>query len=147
VEHASTYIITHQKVLLACNFSSFSAQSWFEAQQAAEGEEKEVQEIPSVCAGENPEDTFCAMCHDKFEQFYNEEKEEWHLRAAVRVDGKTYHPLCYDDYKVSIIHYNVNTYIKTLIHHLLIVRKRLAIISNTLSCYLDCFCGTTYLKP
>jgi hypothetical protein len=61
-----------------------------------------VQEVPSVCAGENPEDTFCAVCHDKFEQFYNEEREEWHLRAAVRIDGKTYHPLCYDDYKVSI---------------------------------------------
>lgn len=42
------------------------------------------------------------MCHDKFEQFYNEEREEWHLRAAVRIEGKTYHPLCYDDYKVSI---------------------------------------------
>lgn len=42
------------------------------------------------------------MCHDKFEQFYNEEREEWHLRAAIRIDGKTYHPLCYDDYKVSI---------------------------------------------
>jgi len=42
------------------------------------------------------------VCHDKFEQFYNEEREEWHLRAAVRIDGKTYHPLCYDDYKVSI---------------------------------------------
>jgi hypothetical protein len=42
------------------------------------------------------------VCHDKFEQFYNEEREEWHLRAAIRIDGKTYHPLCYDDYKVSI---------------------------------------------
>jgi pre-mRNA cleavage complex 2 protein Pcf11 len=88
--------------MFECNLSSFSAQSWFETQQAAEGEEKEVQEVPSVCVGENPEDTFCAVCHDKFEQFYNEEREEWHLRAAVRVDGKTYHPLCYDDYKVSI---------------------------------------------
>ncbi|XP_033608498.1 uncharacterized protein LOC111867245 isoform X3 [Cryptotermes secundus] len=78
------------------------AQSWFETQQAAEGEEKEIQEVPSVCAGENPDDTFCAVCHDKFEQFYNEEREEWHLRSALRVDGKTYHPLCYDDYKGSL---------------------------------------------
>lgn len=100
--------------MLACN-SLFSAQSWFETQQAAEGEEKEVQEVPSVCAGENPEDTFCAVCHDKFEQFYNEEREEWHLRAAVRVDGKTYHPLCYDDYKVSIFIIMLHVLLKTLL--------------------------------
>nr|CAD7591773.1 unnamed protein product [Timema genevievae] len=80
------------------------AQSWFETQQAAEGrpEDKEVQEIPSVSAGESLEDTFCDVCHDKFEQFYNEDREEWHLRLAVRVDGKTYHPFCYDDYKASL---------------------------------------------
>jgi hypothetical protein len=110
LEHASTCIINY------CNVCSFSAQSWFEAQQAAEGEEKEVEEVPSVCAGENPEDTSCAVCQDKFEQFYNEEKEEWHLRAAVRVDGKTYHPLCYDDYKVStcsiMLHILLNTAFK-----------------------------------
>jgi hypothetical protein len=28
--------------------------------------------------------------------------KEWHLRAAVRVDGETFHPLCYEDYKVRI---------------------------------------------
>ncbi|PNF20268.1 hypothetical protein B7P43_G14856 [Cryptotermes secundus] len=78
------------------------AKSWFETQQAAEGEEKEIQEVPSVCAGENPEDAFCAVCHDKFEQFFHDDEEEWHLRSALRVDGKTYHPLCYDDYKRSL---------------------------------------------
>ncbi|KAJ9595834.1 hypothetical protein L9F63_012989, partial [Diploptera punctata] len=56
------------------------AQSWFETQATGE-EEKEVQEVPS---------------------FYNEEREEWHLRCAIRVDGKTYHPLCYGDYKASM---------------------------------------------
>ncbi|XP_063228408.1 serine/arginine repetitive matrix protein 2-like isoform X2 [Bacillus rossius redtenbacheri] len=79
------------------------AQSWFESEQA-EGrlEDKEDQEVPSVPAGESLEDTFCDVCHDKFEQFYNEEREEWHLRAAVRVDGKTYHPICYEDFKASL---------------------------------------------
>nr|CAD7456296.1 unnamed protein product [Timema tahoe] len=93
------------------------AQSWFETQQAAEGrpEDKEVQEIPSVSAGESLEDTFCDVCHDKFEQFYNEDREEWHLRLAVRVDGKTYHPFCYDDYKIqlSLMYF---TRLKKLLH-------------------------------
>jgi hypothetical protein len=63
---------------------------------------KEVQEVPSVYAGENPDDAFCAMCSDKFEQFFNDEMQEWHLHGAVRVEGKTFHPLCCEDYKVSI---------------------------------------------
>jgi hypothetical protein len=71
-------------------------------QRAANGAGKAAQEVLSVCAGENPEDTFCAMCNDKFEQFFNDELEEWHLHGAVRVDEKTFHPLCCEDYKVSV---------------------------------------------
>lgn len=44
----------------------------------------------------------CEICQDKFEQFYNEEKEEWQLRMAIRVNDKTYHPLCYEDYQTSL---------------------------------------------
>lgn len=43
----------------------------------------------------------CDMCHDEFEHFYNEETEEWHLRNAIKVDEKVYHPICYEDFKVS----------------------------------------------
>ncbi|XP_033607972.1 uncharacterized protein LOC111866139 isoform X3 [Cryptotermes secundus] len=92
------------------------AQSWFETQQAVEAEEKEIQKVPSVCAGENPEDAFCAVCHDKFEQFFHDDEEEWHLRSALRVDGKTYHPLCYDDYKVSIFIIMLHLLLKTLFY-------------------------------
>lgn len=56
---------------------------------------------PSVPTGTD-EDSKCQVCHDAFEQFYNEEKEEWHLRPAVNYEGKHYHPLCLEDYKVSI---------------------------------------------
>lgn len=28
------------------------------------------------------------MCGDAFEQFFDEESEEWHLKNALRVDGK-----------------------------------------------------------
>ncbi|KAH8398962.1 hypothetical protein KR222_004292 [Zaprionus bogoriensis] len=57
---------------------------------------------PSCPAGTDDVDRSCDMCHEKFEQFYNEELEEWHLRSAVRVEEKLYHPLCYEDYKSSL---------------------------------------------
>ncbi|XP_054736498.1 uncharacterized protein LOC129243479 isoform X1 [Anastrepha obliqua] len=47
-------------------------------------------------------DRACDMCQEKFEQFYNEETEEWHLRNAIRVEDKIYHPLCYEDYKAAL---------------------------------------------
>lgn len=46
-------------------------------------------------------DRVCDMCQEKFEQFYHEETEEWHLRNAIRVEDKIYHPLCYEDHKVK----------------------------------------------
>ena len=30
----------------------------------------------------------CDICGDPFEQFWEEDEEEWHLRNAVRVEGK-----------------------------------------------------------
>ncbi|XP_030375696.1 uncharacterized protein LOC115624980 isoform X2 [Scaptodrosophila lebanonensis] len=65
--------------------------------------------MPSCAASADDVDRACDMCHEKFEQFYNEELEEWHLRAGIRVDGKIYHPLCYDDYKSSLNPLNVKS--------------------------------------
>ncbi|XP_041449196.1 uncharacterized protein LOC111078155 isoform X2 [Drosophila obscura] len=58
--------------------------------------------MPTCAAGNDDVDRSCDMCHEKFEQFYNEELEEWHLRSAIRVEDKIYHPLCYEDYKASL---------------------------------------------
>ncbi|XP_016975031.1 uncharacterized protein LOC108041595 isoform X3 [Drosophila rhopaloa] len=58
--------------------------------------------VPTCAAGTDDVDHCCDMCHEKFEQFYNEELEEWHLRSAIRVEDKIYHPLCYEDYKTSL---------------------------------------------
>ncbi|XP_053668555.1 uncharacterized protein LOC128718962 [Anopheles marshallii] len=57
---------------------------------------------PSCPAGSDESDRQCHMCHDTFEHFYSEETEEWHLKNAIRIDGSTYHPLCYEDYKASL---------------------------------------------
>ncbi|XP_069130811.1 pre-mRNA cleavage complex 2 protein Pcf11-like [Argopecten irradians] len=45
----------------------------------------------------------CEICGDPFEQFWNEDQEEWHLRDAIRVENKTYHPICYEDEKEGSI--------------------------------------------
>uniref|UniRef100_A0A915KL92 PCFS4-like zinc finger domain-containing protein n=1 Tax=Romanomermis culicivorax TaxID=13658 RepID=A0A915KL92_ROMCU len=39
----------------------------------------------------------CAVCFERFEQFWDEEEETWKLRNAVLVDDTAYHPLCYED--------------------------------------------------
>ncbi|XP_011188531.1 uncharacterized protein LOC105215984 isoform X1 [Zeugodacus cucurbitae] len=59
--------------------------------------------VPLSCPA-LPEDVdrVCDMCQEKFEQFYHEETEEWHLRNAIRVEDKIYHPLCYEDYKAAL---------------------------------------------
>ncbi|XP_061504313.1 uncharacterized protein LOC1281907 [Anopheles gambiae] len=97
--------------------------NWFETQQTDQGELKkggagggmglggndgddfsshDDAPQPSCPAGLDESDRQCHMCHDVFEHFYNEETEEWHLRNAILVDGSTYHPLCYEDYKASL---------------------------------------------
>ncbi|XP_059050202.1 pre-mRNA cleavage complex 2 protein Pcf11 isoform X2 [Achroia grisella] len=81
--------------------------SWFET-GGAEGEAaieglftEPAEEAPSVAAGA-PQDQHCALCGDLFHQFYNEDKEEWHLRNSVRHNDNNYHPLCFEDYKASL---------------------------------------------
>ncbi|KAK2584744.1 hypothetical protein KPH14_007075 [Odynerus spinipes] len=84
------------------------AQSWFETEKqtaetegiATEDTPQETQQ-PSVPTGSD-EDSRCQVCHDAFEQFYNEEKEEWHLRPAISYEGKNFHPLCLEDYKRAL---------------------------------------------
>lgn len=74
------------------------AASWFEIQEKKSNEKTDDSMIePSVVAGEGAEEAACRICHDNFDQFYNEEKEEWHFKKAIRVDEILYHPLCYED--------------------------------------------------
>ncbi|XP_053564640.1 pre-mRNA cleavage complex 2 protein Pcf11 [Bombina bombina] len=63
-------------------------------QEAAK--EKEFQSVPAGPAGA---DEICEICQEQFEQYWDEEEEEWHLKNAMCVNGKIYHPSCYDDYK------------------------------------------------
>ncbi|XP_062867063.1 pre-mRNA cleavage complex 2 protein Pcf11 [Trichomycterus rosablanca] len=63
-------------------------------QEAAK--EKEFQ---SVKAAPDVVKEFCEICQEQFEQYWEDNEEEWHLKNAIRVDGNTYHPSCYEDYK------------------------------------------------
>ncbi|XP_017575362.2 pre-mRNA cleavage complex 2 protein Pcf11 [Pygocentrus nattereri] len=56
-------------------------------------------EFQSVKAAPDVVDESCEICQEQFEMYWEEEEEEWHLKNAMRVDGKTYHPSCYEDYK------------------------------------------------
>ncbi|CAH0719314.1 unnamed protein product, partial [Brenthis ino] len=79
--------------------------SWFETgapagEAGGAGAGAEAEESPSAAAGAPQH--HCALCGDRFQQFYNEDREEWHLRNAVRHDDRHYHPLCLQDYKASL---------------------------------------------
>ena len=41
----------------------------------------------------------CEICGEPFEQFWDEDEEEWHLKDALRIKERTYHPVCYEDFK------------------------------------------------
>nr|KAG5689304.1 hypothetical protein BaRGS_022028 [Batillaria attramentaria] len=56
-----------------------------------------VQVTHNPTATGNETEDVCVICGDPFEQYWDEEAEEWHLRNAVGVAGKTYHPVCFDD--------------------------------------------------
>ncbi|XP_077154772.1 pre-mRNA cleavage complex 2 protein Pcf11 [Ranitomeya variabilis] len=63
-------------------------------QEAAK--EKEFQSVPAGPAGA---DEICDICKEQFEQYWDEEEEEWHLKNAMCVSEKIFHPSCYEDYK------------------------------------------------
>ncbi|XP_057662114.1 pre-mRNA cleavage complex 2 protein Pcf11 isoform X5 [Diorhabda carinulata] len=89
--------------------------NYFDEQKQAEGAGEDADEdveIPSVAADPDSTDESCVVCRDKFDQFFNEEKEEWHLKNAIRIDDKTYHPVCYEDFQQSLLEQTLDESIK-----------------------------------
>ncbi|XP_028981966.1 pre-mRNA cleavage complex 2 protein Pcf11-like [Diachasma alloeum] len=80
--------------------------SWFEEpeqqKRAAAAEDCSRNTVQPSVPSTSDRNPHCVVCHDGFEEFYNEDEEEWHLRPAVRYANQNYHPLCLDDSKVSI---------------------------------------------
>ncbi|XP_014218936.1 uncharacterized protein LOC106647177 isoform X2 [Copidosoma floridanum] len=83
-------------------------QSWFETEKQASdadgaGGDNALTDLeqPSIPA-QGPSPHKCEVCQEIFEQFFNEDIEEWHIRPAVTYEGKNYHPLCLQDHKISL---------------------------------------------
>ncbi|CAH1634941.1 unnamed protein product [Spodoptera littoralis] len=76
-------------------------ESWFETggNPAASGEA--AVEAPSVAASESTLHC-CALCGDIFQQFFNNDEQEWHIRNAIKHKDDYYHPLCFKDYKTAL---------------------------------------------
>jgi len=96
--------------------------NWLAYEEMAEGEEREdalgldqpeVQDaeddaelLESLCSapvGKTDADNKCQVCGETLRQFYHEESEEWHLRDCIRVEGKAYHPGCFEDHKTTLL--------------------------------------------
>ncbi|XP_074773861.1 pre-mRNA cleavage complex 2 protein Pcf11 isoform X6 [Athene noctua] len=75
-------------------FEKVNEEVVLKTQEAAK--EKEFQSVPAGPAGAVES---CEICREQFEQYWDEEEEEWHLKNAIRVDEKIYHPSCYEDYQ------------------------------------------------
>lgn len=52
---------------------------------------------PSCPAGPNSLEVICIMCHEKFEQFFDDDSEQWLLRNAERIGDTPVHPMCAKD--------------------------------------------------
>lgn len=87
--------------------SLLTEKSWFETGGVAAGagvsgpEPAAATPVAPSAAAPAPAHHACALCGDAFQQFYNEDKEEWHLRNSVKHEEDYYHPQCFEDYKVS----------------------------------------------
>lgn len=82
---------------------NFFDQQATQAEGQVDEAEEEV-EIPTVLADPSMPNDQCEVCKDPFDQFFNEEREEWHLRNAIRIDDKCYHPVCHSDLMVSFLY-------------------------------------------
>ncbi|XP_064636010.1 uncharacterized protein LOC135493085 [Lineus longissimus] len=69
---------------------------------ASSSQPEQITSCPAA-SGDSENDDVCEICADPFEQFWDEESEEWHLKDAIRVEGKTYHPVCYEDAKLTLL--------------------------------------------
>ncbi|CAI5444721.1 unnamed protein product [Caenorhabditis angaria] len=67
-------------------------------QQSSTNENESEEEKPSTVAGvvsEGQKD--CAICHEKFEEYYDHDEETWRLKNTVIINGKVVHVTCSSD--------------------------------------------------
>lgn len=55
--------------------------------------------LVSCPSHDDAEGNLCPACHETFEQTWDDEREGWYLKNAIRINNETYHPTCYEDAK------------------------------------------------
>lgn len=58
-------------------------------------------ENTSVPSHGYPPGAVCEMCGDVFDEFFDEDKDEWHLSHCLLFEKKLYHPACFNDHQAS----------------------------------------------
>ncbi|KAF0306170.1 Pre-mRNA cleavage complex 2 protein Pcf11 [Amphibalanus amphitrite] len=66
-------------------------------------EEEDPESLCSAPVGPTEADNKCQVCGEQLRRFFHEESEEWHLRDCIRVEGKAYHPGCFEDHKTTLL--------------------------------------------
>uniref|UniRef100_A0A914XLI4 CID domain-containing protein n=1 Tax=Plectus sambesii TaxID=2011161 RepID=A0A914XLI4_9BILA len=56
--------------------------------------------VTTVAASDMPGDQSCAVCNEKFEEYWDEDDDAWKFKDCMLADGKAYHPTCYQDVSV-----------------------------------------------
>ncbi|KAJ8667668.1 hypothetical protein QAD02_009331 [Eretmocerus hayati] len=82
------------------------AQPWFETDrhvtdETNKNEGSSASDLPSLRT-DSDNNSKCEVCQEPFEQFFHEEKEEWHIRPVVIHEEKKYHPICLKDFQRAL---------------------------------------------
>lgn len=92
------WFLTSEEWVLGIDVAEKPAVPFFGAAGAEPASTDEAQEGPlsNVLADETQ--THCAICSEKFDQFWDNEGEEWLYRGTVRVEGtgQIFHQKCYE---------------------------------------------------
>lgn len=75
-----------------------TSRAWYPSAKVWSGE-VEHHHTPSTAPSNR--NKLCPVCHEKFEDFYHQDNEEWMLNNAVENKGIIYHPLCLKDHQKS----------------------------------------------
>lgn len=65
-------------------------------------DDSQCEDFPCIPSHDYPLGVHCELCHEKFEEFFNEDDDEWQYKDCIRNEGLTFHPFCFKDFQVSV---------------------------------------------
>lgn len=70
-----------------------------QAQEASDSNQGTLDMVAPALSTQN----VCTVCGEAFENFYDDDEEAWKCRNAMMVDGKMFHPVCYQDASLASV--------------------------------------------